>query len=178
MMISDSSPLILYGRINKLDMLLKVYGEILIAPEVYQEVVVRGKEHGYPDAFLIEELVKANKIEIKYLEKAAGFQALRLQSLYGFLDPGEGETIALALQLKQKEVLIDEEMARGAARLFDLTPRGSLRVILEAYSKGIITKEDVFTILKELIDAGLRIGADVLERFYELFREMERKRKS
>lgn len=177
MMISDSSPLILYGRINKLNLLLKVYGEILIAPEVYQEVVVRGKEQGYPDAFLIEELVKANKIEIKYLEKTFAFQALRLQSLYGVLDSGECETIALALQLKQKEVLIDEEMARQVARLFNLTPRGSLRVILEAYSKKIITKEEVFTILKELIDAGLRIGADVLERFYALFQEMERKRK-
>ena len=43
--VSNSSPLILYARIARLDLLRDLFGEVLIPPAVHQEVVVAGGHH-------------------------------------------------------------------------------------------------------------------------------------
>ena len=40
--VSDSSPLILYARIGRLDLLADTYGEIAVPPAVWAEVVTEG----------------------------------------------------------------------------------------------------------------------------------------
>lgn len=171
-MIVNASPLILYGKINKIDFLCRIFPEIIISEEVYREVVVRGLEKKFPDALIVKSFVDEGKIKIKKLNKEFEKEANRLAEIYSSLDLREAQTIALVLQEKGKEVLIDEELARKVARLKGLVPYGSLRVILLAYHKKIIKKEEVLFILRELISAGLRVNAEVLDRFYELFEKM------
>jgi predicted nucleic acid-binding protein len=42
--VSDSSPLITYAQIGRLDLLRLVFGEILIPPAIWQEVVSAGRD--------------------------------------------------------------------------------------------------------------------------------------
>ncbi|HIE14938.1 TPA: DUF3368 domain-containing protein, partial [Candidatus Bathyarchaeota archaeon] len=53
MPVVDSSPLIYLAKVEKLSLLKELYGSLKI-PQVYCEVVVRGKEKGFEDALRVE----------------------------------------------------------------------------------------------------------------------------
>ena len=171
-MISDASPLIIYGTINRLDLLRDVLGELVIAEAVFHEVVVRGKEINSPDAFLIEDAVNMRRIRVVALDNEHRQKAARLCRLYTQLDEGEAQTIALALQRNQKDVLIDEAIARKVARFYGLVPRGSLGVLLLAVKRGRITPTEAEELLALMLSTKLRISASVLERFHLLLRRI------
>ena len=61
-MISDSSTLIIFAKINKLDLLKKLYGKIQISETIYKEIVDEGEAKG--------EIVKNSDTNIG-LKKAA-----------------------------------------------------------------------------------------------------------
>ena len=84
MIVSDSSPLISLARIGKLDLLQRLYGELLIPQAVWNEVVVKGV--GQPGA---EEIKSAGWI--KTVAVANDELVLALQR---DLDSGEAEAIA------------------------------------------------------------------------------------
>jgi hypothetical protein len=48
--IADASPLIYFSKINSLGLLPKLFEPPGIPPVVYQEIVVSGLAHGFPDA--------------------------------------------------------------------------------------------------------------------------------
>lgn len=174
-MISDASPLIFFGKLHRLDILCKAYPHLLISTDVYQEVVVEGGKKDAPDALLVGEYIAAGKIIIRPLGKFFSQEMAHLLSLYQALDRGEASTLALALQEKNKEVLIDEQVARKVARLIGLQPYGSLRVLLQAYERKQIRREEVISLFRQLLAAGLYVSGDVVEGFYEMLERMERK---
>lgn len=59
-MISNSSPLILFAKINEID-ILNVFDELIIHEEVYKEIM-KGKTTNSPDSFIVEGLVKEGRI--------------------------------------------------------------------------------------------------------------------
>ena len=67
-MISNSSPLIIFGKINRLDLLFKVYKKIEIVPAVFEEVVVQGEKINAPEALLINNFAEKKLITIKALD--------------------------------------------------------------------------------------------------------------
>lgn len=172
-MISNASPLIIYGTINRIDLLLNVFGEITIAEEVFNEVVVRGKAINSPDAFIIEKYVTSNKIKVVALSSDVKRNAERLCAIYSQLDLGEAQTVALALQKKSREVLIDESIARTIARFHGLNPRGSLGVLLLAFKNKLVTEREVEEMLSLILSTKFRISASVLERFHLMLRRLK-----
>jgi len=48
--VANSTPLMCLVRLGKLDLLVRLFGRILIPEAVYREVVVRGEEAGHPEA--------------------------------------------------------------------------------------------------------------------------------
>lgn len=174
-MISNASPLIFFSKINKLDLLCTLFPHIIIAEEVFEEVVQRGR--GNPDAVLIEKYIRQGNIIIQVLTPENQNLASQLIAMYTSLDRGEAETIALTLQKNEKEVLMDDGAGRKVAELNNITPSGSLRVLLLAFQYKFISKEDTLKIMKMLLDAGLYLGAEVLERFYEALDRIEKKTK-
>lgn len=169
-MISNASPLILFARINKIELLAGLYKKIIIPDEVYQEVVVRAKNAGYPDAAIISLFVEKGSIIVRPLGQTAISKANQLVIAYSSLDLGEAHTIALALQEQEKNALIDETTARKVAYLHGIQPRGSIGILVEAYQKEHITKQEAVFLLQALLQAGLRVGGDVVGRFYEMIR--------
>ena len=150
-MIINASPLIIFGKVNRIDLLKKVCGTIHCAQAVYTEVVVEGMKKNKRDAHVMSEYLHDNTIKVFTLDahhhKIAEKIILREPSLH----TGEAETIALALQLKEKEILIDEKIAREIAHIYGITPRGSLRILLTAYDQKFLTVNELKKLFEEML---------------------------
>jgi len=55
--VSDSTPLIHFGTIKRLDLLRSMYGQIFITETVHREVVTEGIALGKTDAYLVEKAI-------------------------------------------------------------------------------------------------------------------------
>jgi len=165
-MISNASPLIIFASVNRLDLLIKVHQKIRITSAVYEEVT-RKKEK--PDASVIADAVANGLVFVENFRDNT--KVSELQRHYSALDHGEATTIALALCKREKEVLIDDRIARIAAKLHGLIPRGSLSVLFEAYKKKIINENDLQGIIRDMTSAKFRLSAHVLLAFWEGLRK-------
>jgi len=142
--ISDSSPLILLSKLNRLKLLKKLYTNILIPQEVYHEVVVRGKQEEYSDAFRIEMVIQ-DYIHIKRLNEEYTKRAEKLKSSLG---SGESEAIMLALQEDADFFLADDSEVRKIAESEEIKCRSTLGILFQSLHEEIITLEEY----EELID--------------------------
>jgi len=171
-LIINASPLIIFGKLNKLDILKKIYSNIEITNEVYQEVVINGIKKNSKDAFIIKEHID-NK-DIKVIDLAEKFidKAKKIQLIYN-IDFGEAETIALALQLSKKEAIIDEIAAREAAKAFGIKPIGTLKVLLMAYKDNLINTKEIKELISEMENSKYRFSPKVLIEFWNLFERIK-----
>ncbi len=175
-MISNSSPLIVFGKIGKLDLRFKVYKKIEIAPAVFFEVVEQGGKINAPESFLIKEFAEKGLIEQKKLAPEWKKKALFFEKIYSQIDRGEAETIALAMQENQKTLLMDEKIAREIAIINGIQPHGSLKVLLLSFKSKIITEKELREIMLEITSTKFRLSAEVINRFWILFEELKAKK--
>ena len=176
-MLSNSSPLIIFGRLNKFDILKKLFNKIEITKSVYDEVVERGMKANKSDSFIVKDLVDEGFISVESLSSLGHNKSLTLRNTYLTLDEGESDTIALAIQKNQKYLLIDEKSARNVAELYGLFPIGTLGIFLLGYRKNILNEKEINAIVDKLVLDEFRIGADVLQEFWKLFDVVRKLRK-
>lgn len=126
--ISNTSPLTNLAAIDQFDVLRKLYGELLIAEAVWQELNAGG--HAWPGC---TEVAGANWITRRAVTNRPLVTALRER-----LDAGEAETIALAVEHPPAFVLMDETEGRHTAQHFSLKTVGVVGVLIEARTRGLI----------------------------------------
>lgn len=136
--ISDTSCLIILTNIGELDLLEKIYGEIITAQDV-------ANEFGNPLPSWIKIQSPINLIVQKTLE---------LQ-----LDKGESSAIALALETPNSTLILDDQKARKAAIKLGLTITGTLGVIIKAKLKGVIPS--IKPILLKLQNTDFRLSTEL-----------------
>lgn len=173
-MILDSSSLIIFGKLNKLSIILKLFGNIEIAEGVHKEAIFQGLEKRFEDSLILKSYLDKGKIAIIKLNDEHLKLADKIQDINN-IGPGESQTIALARQIKRRELVIDESLAREAAKAFGLNPIGSLRVLLLAYEKNMLNDKEVKETVNKMISLKFRLSAATLIRFWELFDKMKRK---
>lgn len=115
--ISDTSCIIVLAKIGKLDLLARVYGTILITDAVAQEF----------NNTLPQWMQVMNPKDSHYQ------QILETQ-----VDRGEASAIALALELDDCTIILDDHKARRLADRLGLNVTGTLGVIIKAKRVGII----------------------------------------
>ncbi len=124
--VSNSSPLIRLSQIGRLSLLREFFGELLIPPAVYREVVVEGR--GRPGS---REVREASWI------KVVGIKDERLKRILQFmLDEGRAEVMVLALEINASLLLIDDREACLQAKRLRLgvtTRRDYLGMIMSNY---------------------------------------------
>lgn len=157
--VSDATPLIYIAKLKKFDLLKSLFSKIIISREVKIEIVDEGKKIKEPDAFLIENEIMSGFIKVK--------KAGRLIKTTFELELGELSTLSLAKELKIDEVLIDETLARTAAKMAGLIPKGTLYVLLKNLKSKKITFNDFLSILNELIESGFRLKEDIYIKVIE-----------
>ena len=139
--ISDSTPLMHFGMVDRLDLLRTAYQEIVITSTVYHETVTEGIKMGENDAHLIEkEIGKWIKIN------DPDDNPSEISQMYD-IHQGEAASILLAKQLNADLLLINERDGRNAAKSCGIHVKGTIGVIADCVHKSHITKEDAINIL-------------------------------
>jgi predicted nucleic acid-binding protein len=136
--ISDASCIILLDKIGELDLLNKLFGKIIITSEVASEF-----GHPLPLWFKIQEPIDKN------------FQALIEKSV----DKGEASAIALAVELNNCLLIIDDLKGRKFANKLGLTITGTMGVIVDSKFASIISS--VKPILLKIKETNFRISKKV-----------------
>src|SRR4030042_1911967 len=150
--VSNATPLIYLAKTGRIDLLKKVFGKVFIPEEVKIEVVDKGKLLKEKDAYTIENAIHEGWIKVLTAETI---------EVPMKLDKGEVAALSLAKKLKLNVVLLDEVSARSAARLLDLTPRGTVFVLLKALKKKAIDLDGFLDVLSQLISEGFRMKEEV-----------------
>ncbi|HNN98085.1 MAG TPA: DUF3368 domain-containing protein [Pseudomonadota bacterium] len=126
--ISNTSPLTNLAAIGQFDLLRSLYGQLRIAEAVWDEL--NAEDRAWPGC---AEVAAANWIERRAVQNRSLVMALRER-----LDPGEAETIALAVEVPPLLVLMDEKEGRRSAQRFGLKTVGVVGVLIEAKRRGLI----------------------------------------
>ena len=156
MIVLNTSPLILLGKISRLSFLQKLFGKVIISKEVYKEILSKPLSD---EAAILKKAVEEKWIKVERTSVKV--------HLTGTIGKGELSSIELAVKYKLP-LIIDDKKAAFIAETFNLKCHGTLYVILLGIKKGIIKKKEAVEILDQLIDKGLYIGSDVLAEFYSL----------
>lgn len=120
--IADSGPLICLARIDQLELLPILFSTILVPPEVWNEVTVKGQ--GHPGA---HEVSQATWLTIQ----APDPQLVKPLSI--LLGTGEAEAIALAQTTPDSIILLDDSRARKIAQRLSIKQIGTIGLLLRVF---------------------------------------------
>lgn len=175
-MIADSSAIILFARLNRIQLLKKLYGYIEVAESVYEESVEKGTEYGYGDAIILKKAFKEGFLKKTRLSRQHQELAANLQQAHPQLGKGEADTIALAIQNRSRTALIDEHAARIAARLQGVKCTGSIGIFLLAFSEGMLSENETKALLNTALKESFRISSAIVMEFYDALDRIKRKK--
>lgn len=147
----NSTVLIGLCQIGQLRLLESLFEEIYISLEVYSEVVEKGKGKIGSEEIKSAQWIKRKKVK----------NSLAVSMLMARLDPGEAETIILAIETEANILVLDEKEAREIAEEEGLTVIGTAALLKRAKEKGLI--EDLKKSLDQLRASGFRLSDDVYE---------------
>lgn len=138
--IIDTSALIALEKINLIEILCKIYTEIILPEAVFNEF-------GTPSVDC-------------YLVKKIESPLVRLLVSELNLGKGEAEVIALARETGMK-IIIDDQKARKVAKTLGLNITGTIGILLKAENLGLI--ESAYRKTKELREKGFYVSDELLD---------------
>jgi predicted nucleic acid-binding protein len=158
MVISNSSPLIHLTRLGKIEFLIDLVGSINIPKAVFEEVITEGKKKNYSEAFIIENYIKKEKINVLNVGQ---FDA----GVYPPLGKGELEAIELAKQEKDL-LIIDDQKCRQLATILQIDYQTTLSTMFDL----LLTKKIDISEYRANIKKFARnswISADIVQEYIE-----------
>ena len=138
--ITDTSCLIVLSKLDMLDILNKLYSNIVVTEDIADEF-----------GELLPEWIEVKSIPNKK------YQLL----LEAILDRGESSAIALAIDLPNVLLIIDDLKGRKEALRLGLKITGTLGVLFKAKQRGLI--KELEPIIDKLEEQGFRISSKIRE---------------
>lgn len=153
--ISNTSPLLYLYRIDALKWLPSLFAEVWI-----QGAVVFELQEGRQKGFDVPNPSDYNWIEI--------VEPKMIPSEWFAVDLGTGEiaVISLAMDYPDNVILLDDALARRTATAAGLNVWGTLRILLEAKSQGLM--ENVKPQVNRSEEAGLWVSEGIRQRILTL----------
>ena len=151
--VSNTGPIIGLAKINRLSILKKIAGEILIPPMVHRELLAKTGD----EATLIDEALNSF-IHVSPLPPLDP----SVKTIIADLDAGEGHAIGLASTFSGDVLLLlDDRAGRTAAVRLNIPTTGLIGLLLLAKERGIITK--VSELIYELREQGYWLSDRVVD---------------
>ena len=147
--ISDTSSLILFHKIGEFDLLRKVYDIIVTTPEVAEEFSEQ-----------LPEWIKIERVKDKKYQEFLETQ----------VDLGEASAIALAKEMDNPLLLLDDLKARKLATKLNLKFTGTLGVINKAKQIGVIN--EVKPLIDKLLSTNFRISENIINELLRMNNEI------
>jgi len=148
--VTNTTPIISLAAIGQFVLLEKLFGKIIIAQAVYDEIKAK-QGYGF------------NEIDSSFVEVKEIKGQIYRDFLLTELDLGEAETIILAKELNADFVIIDETLGYKIANHSGLTAIRTLSLLLKAKQKGYIT--EVKPLMDEMIIKGRWYSNQVYQTF-------------
>ena len=126
--VSDTSPILSLARIGRLELLQRLYQQVLIPSAVRDELVVAMR--GVTTPFDVDSF--------PWIITARPQDRRSVEALCEDLDIGEAEAIVLAIERRAHLVLVDERRGRRTAIAAGLVVTGLLGVVAHAKRAGVI----------------------------------------
>lgn len=159
--VSDTTPISELAKVNHLDLLPQLFGQVIIPQGVFIEL----QEGQHPAAILVKNLSWLKVVVVQNRQEVE-----RLQQL-SKLDLGESEAIILAEEMGAVQLLIDEKAARKVALERNLPLIGTIGVLLLAKRRGLL--DSVNKVLNKMEEQGMRVSNHLYEQAMTLAQENE-----
>jgi len=136
--ISDTSCFIVLSRIGQLELLQKLFSNIITTPEIAEE---------FGEA--LPKWVDIIAVKDKYKQQLFEIQ----------VDKGEASAMALAMELDNSLLIIDDYKARKLAKALNLDFIGTIGIVNLAKQRGIINA--IKPILEKIKKTNFRISSEL-----------------
>ena len=145
--IADTSCLIILHKIGELDLLQRLFSQVAITPKIAEEY----------------------QNELPAWVRVTPPNEKSYRAIAGILDDGEASAIALALDMSDSRLILDDIQARKYAKRLNLSVTGTLGIIALAQKEGIIPS--AMKIIDKIQDTNFRLSDRVLARIKQALRE-------
>ena len=136
--ISDTSCFIILSKIGELELLQQLFGNVVTTPEIVAEF-----------GEILPNWIEVISVQDKYKK-----QLFELQ-----VDSGEASAMALALEIENSLLIMDDYKARRLAQTLNIGYTGTIGIIILAKQKGIINS--IKPILAKIKETNFHISADL-----------------
>lgn len=147
----NTTPLIALSHVGQLDILKKLYGEIIIPEAVYRKLSVKTES-------VCKKMVDISLdwIHVDNIENQMAKSMYKTQ-----LHDGEVEVMILSKEIVADVVIIDDANAKKHAKYLGLPVTGTLGALIKAKREGYV--EELKPILKQMVEDGIYISQSVME---------------
>lgn len=158
--IVNTSPLLYLHQVGQLDILPKLYGTVTTPPAVEQELAV-GRSKG---------------VDVPNLEHLDWLKICTVESVSTIpnvidLGRGEAEVIALGLQNADHLLILDDQLGRRIAALYNLRSTGTLGVLIKAKQAGHLSA--ITPVIAQLKAQGMWLSQSIVQKALQLAKEIE-----
>lgn len=150
LVVNDAMVLIHLARITVLESCCDFFGKVIIPPLVFKEVVIEGKNRGFADAVLVEEIINKNKIKVKKVVKRDLIVRANKFSIQG----GEAEAVALYWQEQADLIASDDNSVRSKKSILGINLIGTPSMLLALFKNNKIKKSKLVQSINELRRIG------------------------
>ena len=158
--ISDTTPIISLIKINRLDLLEKLFEEVLIPEAVYRELTTNALFENEAKIVKTSSFLKTSSVQNR--------KSLQLLQAVSGLDDGESEAIILADELKSDVLIMDERKGRKVAEKLGIKITGTVGVLLQSYSENMISSVEIKTYLDQLKNSNIRLSESLIQKALEM----------
>jgi predicted nucleic acid-binding protein len=136
MLVKDTMIVIHLAKLTLLAKSCEHFKPVLIPDEVSKELRA-GRQRGYEDAIVAEDLIKVGKLRVKRVHDKALLKKAEEFNVHG----GEAEALALYWQEGADYLATDDDNVRKKAVLLSLKVIGTPAMILTLFKAKVISKE-------------------------------------
>ena len=153
--ISDTTPIVSLIKINRIDLLEKLFEEVCIPEAVFRELTTNTMFENEAEVVKNSPFLKTTPVKdrtsLAILQAASG------------LDDGESEAIILADELKSDLLIMDERKGRKVAQKLGITITGTIGILIQAHDENMISTEDIKLYLEQLKNSNIRLSDSLIQ---------------
>lgn len=163
MWVLDATPLVYLATVDRLDLLDALDaldGPVLVPERVYEEVVTRGIEAGYPDARRIERFAESGSPEVVGAPEGDVFDRLRETPALSEADAA----VLTCASNRDGTAVMDEAAGRDAADVEGIESRGTAYVVLRLVERDVLAPDEAREIIDGMVEAGWYCSPELYTR--------------
>jgi predicted nucleic acid-binding protein len=161
--VANTTVLIAFAQINRMDVLKSLVGIIHVPSQVYVEIITPDVKAAV-DKGVKEGWIKVETLSSKEMEKCDRY-TMEIEPNNPEKHIGEAAAITLHQRIKPDILILDELKPRQVARTLGIQHIvGTLGLFLAAQNEGLVTAKDIKTYIDILVRKGTKISKELRDK--------------